>query len=252
MGNNWTASGKTTFYGYKWWPETAQQPYDAQLSDTVPQIARFEVRPNELWSGAVGGNDTERAEFDGAAGAIFPIGSTLGFAYSFLLEPGAPQINTSGGYPGGPAAWFIVGQIHGSKAEKTVPLTMKIKTVGTAAASKEYLYFAKETDPEQTEVVLWTDPKPYVRGTVRDIVINATIAGKPTDKVQVFVNGVKVVDHVGIIGTATPDPGFFAKIGIYRGWQGDGLPPVAGQFANVVMGAAPVDPAKRPGWPVKP
>jgi hypothetical protein len=84
-------------------------------------------------------------------------------------------------------------------------------------------------------------------------VVSLTVAGLPTDHCQVWVNGVEVANYTGVIGSATPDPNLYFKFGIYRGWQGEGLPPAAAQFANVTHGtaslAARATPAGIPPWP---
>ena len=92
-----------------------------------------------------------------------------------------------------------------------------------------------------------------MRGKVYDIVMFLTVAGLPTDRCQIWVNGVQVVNYTGVIGSAMPDPDLYFKFGIYRGWQGDGLPPVAAQYANVTHGTAGLSaratPTGIPPWP---
>lgn len=252
MGNNWTTASQWTFGANKYWPENAQKTYDLQVSsNTTAPIARFEVRPNELWPSADGGNDTERSEGDGSANTKYPKGTNTWTAYSFMLEPGAPQISTAGGDPGSPAAWFVVGQWHGDGNEQPVPAELNIATTGNATTSSEHLNYSIQTDPGQTWKSLWTDTNAFVRGKVYDVVVNLVIAGKPTDFVNVWVNGVKVVNYTGVIGSATADPNYYFKFGIYRGWQGDGLPPVAAQYANVVQGTASLmsRTTLAPAWP---
>jgi len=254
MGNNWDAAHQWVFGGHAYWPENAQQPYDLQVAtNTSAPLARFEVRPGELWSGDVGGNDTERSEADGSAGAKYPKGTPFWTAYSFLIEPGAPQINTAGGNPGGPAGWCILGQWHGDGKEQAVPAELNLVTTGRRISSAEHLRFTIQTDPGQTWKTLWTDPAFFVRGKPYDVVVALQVAGLPSDRAQVWINGVQIVNYTGVIGSATPDPNLYFKFGIYRGWQGDGLPPIAAQYANVAQGTASLasraTPAGIPRWP---
>lgn len=256
MGNNWSASGQTTAFGYKWWAETAQKPYDIQFAtNTTSPLYRFETRDNEFWGDGtqgtvnVGGNNTRRSEFDGSAGATYPAGTVWNFAYSFMVEPGAPMLSVTGGNPGGPVAWIVPGQIHAVGNAAAVPVSVFLRPSGTGASYSERLQAIIQTDPGQTAVTLWTDPNPFVRGKVYDFQwSNIKIAGKATDTITLTVNGVQVASRTGVIGSATTVNPAYGKIGEYIGWGNDGAPPFAIQYANVYQGTGAI-PQPRPAWP---
>jgi len=214
-----------------YWPESAENSYDLQIANNTvggADLVRFEVRNNELWTSALGGNDTERAELDGSAGLVYAVGVPFWVAYDVMVEAGSPQIATAGGDPGGVAAWCVMGQIHGDNTENPVPWQLDYIS-DTFAVSIQ-------TDPNQTWTTLWTDTAPTPRGTVRHVVVNISVSGKATDFCKVWIDGVQVVNFTGIIGSTNPDPHVYFKYGIYRGWQGDGYPPLANQIANVRQG----------------
>lgn len=226
--NNWDAASQVTISGKPYYPESAEKPYDINIAQGASiDLVRFEVRNNELWSGALGGNDTERAELDGAA-TLYPAGTDFWFAYQFMVEPGSPQISTAGGAPGSPAAWCCLGQVHGKEGAAQVPWQLNYIS--------DTLSVTTQRPPGQTWVNHWMDSGPTPRWKWRDVVGHLRISGTATDVCQVWIDGVKVVDYVGPI--ASTDLNYYFKFGIYRGWQGDGYPPLAARFANVVQGTA--------------
>lgn len=250
MGNNWDSAHQIAFYGNKYWPESAEKSYSLQVStNTSAPILRADVKPGDLWAGANGGNDTERAEFDGSAGTIYAIGQAFNIAYSFKVEQGSPLLNTAGGNPGGPAAWFVLGQVHSNNnSASAVPWEMNLVPNGSGASYVEHLQMTIQTDPNQKVTVLWTDPKPFVREQVYDLQVQLQIAGKATDFCKASMNGVSIANYSGIIGSATQPGPSYLKVGQYRGWQGDGIPESTVQIANVYQGTAAV-PQPRLAWP---
>lgn len=226
--NDWSTAGQVSFGSNKYFIESSMKPYAAQLStNTTTPIFRGEVRNNELWSGADGGNDTERSELDGSP-TVYPKGTEFWLSYQLKIEPGADQISTAGGAPGSPLAWGAVGQIHGDGAEDAVPWCVAI--VG------EKLSVRTQKVPE-VEKIHWTDTAKLVRDKVYSVVVKIKITGTTTSTMTCWVNGVQVANSTGL-AIGGPDAGNYVKVGIYRGWQGDGYPPLAVQIANVEHGTA--------------
>lgn len=224
--NDWSDAGQVALNGKKYFIESSMKPYAAQLStNTATPIFRGEVRNGELWSGADGGNDTERAELDGTP-TIYPKGTEFWFGYQFIIEPGADQIATTGGAPGSPLAWGAVGQIHGNGKQAAVPWQLSI--VGDKLS-------VRTQQGAQVEKIHWTDTAKLVRDKIYSVVVKIKITGATTSTMTCWINGVQVANSTGLtIGGA--DAGNYVKAGIYRGWQGDGYPPLAVQIANIEHG----------------
>ena len=226
--NDWTSATHITLNGRNYNPESAEKSHSAQLStNTTSPIFRGEVRNNELWTDAMGGNDTERAELDGAP-TLYPKGTEFWFAYQFLIEPGAPQIATSGGYPGGPLAWGVVGQIHGNGSQAAVPWALSI--VGEVLS----IHTQQGAQVDKTH---WRSENKIVRGRVYDVVVKIKITGDTKSTMTCWVDGVQVANSVGLT-IGGPDAANYVKVGIYRGWQSEGYPPLAVQIANIEHGTA--------------
>ena len=232
MNNNWDAAHQFTVNGVSYWPESAEKPYDIQYAtNATTDLTRFEVRANELWSGAMGGNDTERAELDGSASALYAPGTNWWFAYDVMVEPGAPQVYppTDPNAPGQPASWLVLGQVHG---ENENPVPWQLNSV------LDTLNITIQNGPTQNWVTLWTDTAPTPRGTWRRIVGNVQIQGTTKDYCRVWIDGKLVANYTGLIGTANAVDHTYLKFGVYRGWQNEGLPPYAVWYANVQQGTA--------------
>lgn len=230
--NDWTPATQVILNSKSYYPESAEKPYSLQIStNSTSPIIRAEVRNGEMWTGAMGGNDTERAELDGAADhhpLNYPRGTEFWFAYQFLIEPGADQIATAGGYPGGPLAWGVVGQIHGNGTQAAVPWALSI--VGGKLS-------IRTQRGNQNETIHWAAPDKFVRNQVYDVVVRIKITGRSDSTMTCWIDGIQVANsnNLAIGGN---DPGNYVKIGIYRGWQRDGYPPLAVEIANVEHSAA--------------
>jgi Polysaccharide lyase len=227
--NNWNAASQIVLNGNPYYPESAEKPYSLQMSsNTTTPIMRGEVRNNELWGNAQGGNDTERSELDGFS-VVYPKGTEFWFSYQLMVEPGAPQISTAGGFPGGPLAWGVIGQIHGKGNGAAVPFGLSFVS--------ETLSVRTQTGA-QVETIHWTMPGKLARGQVYSIVGEIKITGDAQSTLSVWVDGRQVCNVKGTaIGNAVDTANYF-KVGIYRGWQGDGYPPLSVQIANVEQGKA--------------
>jgi polysaccharide lyase-like protein len=229
--NDWSVAGQVTFGGKKWYVESSRKPYAAQLStNTTSPIFRGEVRNNELWTDTDGGNDTERAELDGSPNQ-YAKGTEFWFAYQFLVEPGAAQISgtvqpNTAGNPGDPLEWGYVGQIHSSGNQAAVPWELGIKNENITVETQR---------GNQVSTTHFT--KPLVSGQVNDVVVRIKITGTTASAMTCWIDSVQVANSTGLT-IGGPDPFNYPKVGIYRGWQGDGFPPLAVQVANVEHGTA--------------
>ncbi len=244
--NDWTPASQVTLNGKPYFSESAEKPYSLQIStNTTSPVVRAEVRNGELWTGAMGGNDTERAELDGAAfdhPINYPKGTEFWLAYQFLIEPGADQIATAGGFPGGTLAWGVIGQIHGNGRQAAVPWGLSIKGGRLSIVTQR---------GNQLETIHWTAPSKFVRNQVYDVVIRIKITGEPDSEMTCWIDGIQVANSTNL-AIGGPDAGNYVKVGIYRGWQNDGYPPLAVQIANVEHSTASLmrRVTSRATWPV--
>jgi hypothetical protein len=230
--NDWTPATQITLNSKPYYSESAEKPYSLQFStNTTSPIIRAEVRNGELWTEALGGNDTERAELDGSAynhPINYPKGTEFWFAYQFRIERGADQIATAGGFPGGPLAWGVIGQIHGNGTEAAVPWALGIVGGRLSVHTQR---------GNQIDTIHWTAPSKFERNRVYDVVVRIKITGTTDSTMTCWIDGVQVANSTNLpIGG--PDAGNYVKVGIYRGWQNDGYPPLAVQIANVEQGTA--------------
>jgi hypothetical protein len=243
--NDWTTATQIKLNGKPYYAESAEKPYSLQIStNTTSPIVRAEVRNGELWTEALGGNDSERAELDGAAynhPINYPKGTEFWFAYQFLIEPGADQIATSGGFPGGPLAWGVVGQIHGNGTEAAVPWGLSI------AGGKLSILTQRGN---QVATIHWTSSRNFERNRVYDVVVRIKITGAPDSTMTCWIDGVQVARSANL-AIGGPDNGNYVKVGIYRGWQNNGYPPLAVQIANVEQGTTSLmnRVSTRAAWP---
>lgn len=226
--NDWSVAGQVSFGGKKWYVESSRKPYAAQMStNTTSPIYRGEVRNNELWTSSDGGNDTERAELDGTPNS-YNKGTEFWFSYQFKVEPGAPQIATAGGNPGQGLTWGYVGQIHGGGSQAAVPWELGIVDETITVETQR---------GNQVSTVHYRAPTTLVRGQVYKVIVKIKITGTTASTMTCWLDGVQVANSTGLtIGGA--DAQNYPKVGIYRGWQGDGYPPLAVQIANVEHGTA--------------
>lgn len=231
--NDWTPATQITLNGNAYFTECSEQPYSLQISQNATSpIVRCEVRNNELWSGAMGGNDTERAELDGA-GSAYPKGTEFWFSYQFMVEPGAAQIAgtikpSNPGFPGGPLAWGAIGQVHGEGQGAAVPMAISI--VG------EQITIRTQTGA-QVETLHGT-AIPLVRGQVYHVVGKIKVTGDTSSTLTVWIDGKQVTSVTGQAIGNTVDTANYFKVGIYRGWQGDGYPPLVVYVSNIEHGTA--------------
>lgn len=206
--NNWDDASRVIINGSPYYPESAEQPYSIQIAQNVSaDLTRFEVRNGDLWTSALGGNDSERAELDGA-GDFFPTGTDHWFAYDFMFEDGQDWVTPTGSNGG----WVVPGQIHGD-------------------SSAPWALFANSMILSS---MTWKAASKLVRNKVYHVV--GRFKGGPNGSVDLWIDGAKVVAFTGALGGS--DPRFYFKLGLYRGEANTGLPTMAVQFANVVHGAA--------------
>ena len=141
--NDWTAKTEVVVGGSSYFSENAGKSYDLGLAtNSTADLTRFEVRPGEYWTSAMGGNDTERSELDGSAATTYGHNVSFWIASDITFEAGAPQITTAGGNPGGGAAWCVPMQVHGNGSQQPVPWQLNFLN--------ETFSVSIQTDPGQT------------------------------------------------------------------------------------------------------
>lgn len=241
--NDWTPATQTTIYGKSYWTESPETSHSLQLStNTNNPIVRCETRDGELWTGALGGNDSERCELDSIN--RYPKGSDLWFASSIKVEEGLPQLSNAPGFPPGPLAWCALMQIHSDGTESAVP--WQLSFVGDTLSIKT------QRVPNQTETVHWTMPVAnFVHGHVYDIVARIKITGTNSSSMTAWVDGIQVC-NVTNLAIGGPDANNYVKCGIYRGWENQGYPPLVVYHANIQHGTTSLLSRVNnpPSWPV--
>lgn len=227
--NNWDAASQVVVNGKPYYPESAEKPYNIQTANTTADLTRFEIRWGDLWTQALGGNDSERAELDGTD-AKFNAGTDFWWAYDLICEAGVPWIAAAPGTggTGGPGAWLVLGQIHGEGNAQAVPF---------ALSGRGEVFKVQTQVGAQVDTTHYTSPK-IVRDQIYRFVGRINISGNLSvnSSLDFWIDGVKVVTFVGKIGDV--DPQYYFKFGCYRGWENEGLPTMAFQYANVVQGSA--------------
>ena len=97
--NNWDTASQVVINGKPYYPESAEKPYSIQIAkNTTADLTRFEIRHGDLWTQALGGNDSERAELDGYASLFLVPGRISGSPMTSRLRTvcrGSPALRAA-------------------------------------------------------------------------------------------------------------------------------------------------------------
>jgi hypothetical protein len=151
---------------------------------------RFEVRQGDsVWC-----CNNETAEVQRAP--KWNPGTPVTVEYQFMLEPGAT--NT--------ASWFVTSEFHNDDGAAGVatspPVVIQLAGERLQVAGR---YCPSGLNPSNaagnlTYMTLWTSPVNIVRGQYYDIKMQTNISNNSSGYLNVWVNGVQVVNYRGMLG----------------------------------------------------
>jgi hypothetical protein len=193
--------------------DTAGQAYNITSPDN--HTLRYEVRTGDHWT--FDSSSVNRSESDGAP-QVIPFGNIIDVSYLFRVEAGGT--NT--------AAWFVVGQFHnddlGRQNALGLPETQWTSPPWAVELFGENLslvirYCPTNLDPQNgagnlSNPRLWTSATPVVRGQWYNIRMRANPVNDSMGFIQMWVDGVQVVDYHGPLGYGPW--GVYWCFGLYR------------------------------------
>ena len=179
--------------------ENANQPWS--LNQLGPNRFRFELRSGDIWPNP--GGFTERTEIN-TGGYLYPPATTITVSYNFMLEPGPVNI----------APWLVIGQWHSDYNVTNQPAHPPFAI---------YLFnndvmqingaWAETNSTTENDVTLFLDTQPLQRGHFYGMKIVTNFMNDSTGYVQVWRDGVQIVNYSGPIGYGQA---VYWKEGIYR------------------------------------
>ena len=202
--DNW--SDPTIIDGQQWYNHNPGKSWSVTNPDS--HTIRLELRPNELWLDGGG----ERSEISGPEIAD---GTELNVSYTMTVEPGV--LNTG-------LAWLSLMQWHEGDTRPFVIL-LDGETVGFRCQLRR---------PQGQSVYHATSN--IQRGQAYDIQYQVTFG--TNGSLDVWLDGVQIVDYNGLLGTSTNAQ--YLKLGIYRGWEGQNT--MAVSYSNIVWSTDPAFP----------
>jgi hypothetical protein len=202
--------------------ETAGQSWSLTAPDA--HTLRFEIRPGDhAW---FDGGNVDRSQVERMP-RISP-GTPVNIAYQFMLEPGAA--NT--------ASWVVTAEMHND--DKALGPNMHTSPPFHIGLASEHLqvvakYCPTGLDPSNaagnlTNLVLWTDPNPIQRGQYYDIEIQANVDNTSNGHLDVWVDGVEVVNYHGPLGYGFST---YWMEGLYR--SADASQTLAANFRDLII-----------------
>lgn len=202
--DNW--SNPTIIDGQGWYNENAGKSWSLTSPDS--HTVRTEVRAGDYW--ADGGNSS-RSEI--LAANSVTNGQTFNASYSMTVEPGTSNVGSG-------LSWLSLTQMYGANGA-----TFSIQLKGEQMAVVVNLN-------EATEKQVYLDPNPIERGQAYNIQIQAHFAADSSGYLDIWRDGVQIVDYHGVLG----DPGadYNLKLGIYRGDPSNANYTMAADYSNIV------------------
>jgi hypothetical protein len=210
--DNW--SNPSTIDGQGWYSENAGQPWSLTTPDS--HTVRMELRAGDYW--ADGGNSS-RSEI--LAASSVANGDIFNATYQMTIEPGTSNVNSG-------LSWLSLTQMYGANGA-----TFSIQLKGEQMAVVVNLN-------EPTEKQVYIDSNPIQRGHAYSIQIQARFASDSTGYLEMWRDGVQIVDYHGVLG----DPGanYNLKLGIYRGEPMAANYTMAADYSNIVTSTDPAFP----------
>jgi len=179
--------------------ENADQPWS--LEQYEPNLFRFELRSGDVPPQLGGGERTEIS----AGGVLYPPGTVVTVTYDFTLEAGPTNI----------AAWLVIGQWHSdwhSGIVQPAHPPMAFFLFGDDRLNIQGVW-ADTNSTTEHDMTLYADPNPLQRDHTYAIKIVTNFMNDATGFVQVWRDGVQIVNYNGPIGYGQAT---FWKEGIYR------------------------------------
>src|SRR6516225_6006067 len=202
------------------------------VSNMTRICLRFELRSGDVWPNP--GGFAERTEVS-AGVVLYPPGTVVTITYDFTLEPGPTNI----------APWLVIGQWH-STYMPTAPQPDH-PPVGLFLMGDDRLQvlgvWAATGSTTEHDMTLYVDPNPMQRGHKYAMTIVTNFMNDATGFVQVWRDGVQLVDYSGPIGYGQAT---YWKEGIYR-YPTDQT--IAAWYENTIQTpsqAPPGSPPRRP------
>jgi hypothetical protein len=210
--DNW--SNPSTIDGQGWYSENAGQPWSLTTPDS--HTVRMELRAGDYW--ADGGNSS-RSEI--LAANSVANGDVFNATYQMTIEPGTSNVNSG-------LSWLSLTQMYGANGA-----TFSIQLKGEQMAVVVNLN-------EATEKQVYIDSNPIQRGHAYSIQIQARFASDSTGYLEMWRDGVQIVNYHGVLG----DPGanYNLKLGIYRGDPTAANYTMAADYSNIVTSTDPTFP----------
>ena len=237
-------SNPITVGGLPYYVENANVNGNAPWAITEPNdhTLQFDLQPGDLWPD----NGSARTEI--AGGTLYAPTSTVNISYQVTVQPGLADTGLS---------WEIIGQVH---SDDSSPITEALTAdypvlsfhmtgadgVGGGdylAIQVEYALSGQTTPSEATPAgnpnngYLYVSSQPIVRGEAYSIQVEGSFQNNSNGFVEVWVNGVEVVNYHGPIGYGASN---YWKEGVYEGTTQ--TQPITIDYANTTVTAAPSSP----------
>jgi hypothetical protein len=186
-----------------WFVENGTESWSLTAPDS--HTIRTEVRPGDVWAD----DGTARSEVLTVTNALDH--QVFNTAYTMTIEPG--QVNN--------VSWLSLTQMHG---DSDIPFSIQLRgdhmsvAVNLNASSEQQVYY---------------DPNLISRGHAYDIQIRANFATDSSGFLQIWRDGVEIVDYHGQLGPETG--GQYLKLGIYEGEPDSVTHPMAVDYSNIEL-----------------
>jgi hypothetical protein len=214
-----------TLGGIRYAPESAVHEWNIRRAIGSSDLTRFEVRQGDEWEeDRSSGEKKERSELDGYK-TVWTSGTDVWGAYSFLIEPGGKYHSD----------WSSIGQMHAAGRD--------VKPLHIHFNDERLKIYSEAISGSQPMATLRYDA-PLARNSWHHIVFHLRQNATRDGRLELWLDGGRVVDYAGTIGSETD---YYWKFGIYRGY-GPIAATLAVQYANMEIGIA--DLTKRIGSPL--
>nr|AWM05856.1 hypothetical protein CIT39_04905 [Bradyrhizobium symbiodeficiens] len=209
--DNW--SNPSIIDGQGWYSENAGQSWSVTTPDS--HTVRMELRAGDIWADG----DSSRSEI--LAANSVANGDIFNASYSMTIEPGTSNVNSG-------LSWLSLTQMYGLNGA-----TFSIQLKGEQMAVVVNLN-------EPTEEQVYIDPSAIQRGHAYSIQIQARFASDSSGYLEMWRDGVQIVDYHGVLG----DPGanYNLKLGIYRGEPSAANYTMAADYSNIITSTDPAFP----------
>lgn len=207
--DNW--SNPSIIDGQGWYNENAGKSWSLTTPDS--HTVRMEVRAGDYW--ADGGNSS-RSEI--LAANSVANGQTFNASYSMTVEPGTSNVGSG-------LSWLSLTQMYGADGA-----TFSIQLKGEQMAVVVNLN-------ESTEKQVYLDSSPIQRDHAYNIQIQAHFAADSSGYLEMWRDGVQIVDYHGVLGDVGAN--YNLKLGIYRGDPSDANYTMAADYSNIVTSTDP-------------